>query len=144
MFTSVVVCFPLVAVCLATSVLTRQQIDRQAEQQSNYNDYPGRGRTKRGIPTFIGALLKTANLRYSSRNYRIYEKKGGYYQALMDFIRLRPHEIEDFGISKWGTVGDKTVFVRDEGSKAVLNIWKHERNKDGVLELIADRIEYTD
>lgn len=108
------------------------------------NGYSGGERKKRAMLRVIGALLKTANLRFSSKNYRLYNKEGGHNQALMDFRSLRPSKVLDLGTSRWGTVGDQTVIVRTKNGKTTMNIWTREKDPDSKFKLIVDKIEYTD
>ena len=63
-------------------------------------------RVRRAMPDFLTAILKTAWVKYSSKDYMQYKKLGNYKDAKRDFRRLNPTEVTKEGQFIRGRIGD--------------------------------------
>ena len=59
---------------------------------------------------FAASLFKNARLLFKDKTYRLYEKPGGYNQALDDFDLLRPNNVERAGVSIYCVLGIDFIF----------------------------------
>lgn len=120
-----------------------------------YDGLSARKRRKRGINLLARALyrrgmkateflLKGTNPIFITRNDRLYEKTGGYVDALKDFQAVGPTNVENFGTQRWGKVGNRKIAVRpSDGTGAPsLTIYTPGKIPDDYAEVIADIILY--
>ena len=131
------VCFVAYAFVLATSAfkctLSEQNAFRLTEP---------RHKTRRST-ALIDALLQTARLRFSFNGFKIYTKPGSFSDAISDFQRLQPKDVDVVSKqSRYGAVGDRTISIQNIWGRPVLSIWKLEKHIGGSDELIMDKIEY--
>lgn len=103
-----------VAVCgVLTTVLNSTRSDVTDDAGSN-NLHFSPGRLRRAIPKKIGTILKSAWMTFSTSDYKLYKKIGGYRDALRDFHKLNPTDIIQDGVRTTGTVGDAFVEVHKQ------------------------------
>lgn len=120
-------------VVLATCALSAQSAPRLTE--------PGH-KTKRSA-ALINDLLQTARLRYSLKGAKMYTKIGSFSDAVADFQRLQPKEVDVVAKKAWyGTVGDRTISLQNPRGRPILYMWKRQRGIERSDEMIMDKIEY--
>lgn len=105
-------------------------------------------RRKRAIPSIIAAILSRASLVNIAANYRLFTRKGGYKQALSDFDELRPPNFRNIGPNntpKRIKVGDRTVILRQDNRRGILDIYEQKNLPDGSAGIgQLDRVIYHD
>ena len=132
------VCFVVCTFVVATYMFQSTLSERNTSKHESYDK-----RRKRAISA-IDALLQTAKVMYSWKGVTIYTKPGSFIQALTDFQRLGAKDVDRYSkYTRWGKVDDRTVSIQSIYDRPVLMMWKIQKNYDGSIELIMDKIEYT-
>ena len=111
---SILFCYCLV-ICNVMSALPRspQQIYTLEERDDDVNDRIHSSRVRRTMPNIITTILQTAWIRFSSKNYIQYAKRGNYKDARKDFRKLNPNNVENDGPVLRGRLGEAFLELHD-------------------------------
>lgn len=98
---------------------------RSYDQKREMIDDPDQARTKRTAKIIgsavmecmraIQKLLKSSRPVISTRDHSLYERTGGYKQALRDFDELHPTDVISLKDKQFGRLGDMSISYHDKG-----------------------------